>query len=1227
MTTIHRTSDGPRGAQRIIKNLYRRTNDKHKQQLSMNLTEFKFYDYESKELRTIETSPCRKYICICDSFGVIYVYRIFKNEFLYLLQLHAHVSKSSIMSIIWISKKNRKKKHLFMANEYKDYVLAITTLCGEIVLYDLENQNRLQSISSNGSISCAKLNNSLQYFGTTNLDGYFYLYNIYSTAGSRIYNCFDRFHEGGAAVSGDAGDLSHVRDVSDDAYNSDSSDGSDGSYLRNRSDDAHSRANPPCDDDAQERPGKRIKMSNDLSQYLEDEDASSQGEDAEDVLSHGEDAESAPALAPKAWHVFSPQTRKRDNKNQTGETFNLFITNRFKCREKLVCLYFVDELKNMEVLLSSVQGGKKSKAVGEEVGSGHVGSEEDDQSDHGEDYHYRTHDRSEGTRPRRNKIKQLEKSYHSYNHYVLLGSEDSKIYKYNITRKLCEGEFKGVNESCIIWDVLYVYKTDEVVCVDNSGSLTIFDNSTFSVKYFFNHHLYKSVSLAKTLNEDYIFTAGVDRYIIKYARTCIQGGGGRASSNVNIRREVAMTGKRSAQMISSKMNGDTVTAHYSGVNRGNREEEEQFFLHKVKETKELNKKWYRINKKASHISDIKRIILVKGNVIVSISDDMCFCLHDTFNQISRYFEIGNAELNRNVYFSANLKTVFCSHAWGIKIHYNDSSICVGGRGSAGGSSGGRSSGTTSSPHAGLIAPKDMEKISAVNYKHIANISYGKNEFVNCCIVNDGATKIACRTNRKLSIYHFNIDDLTIYNYDLSKLSAFKVYSFDFLDDDLVILSFARCHVNENGLKKGEKKEDAVREKPIPGGEDNSQEMYELYEHVQDDEMDTDQNGVENLYTYHVAIYNIEMKQVMEEIEVDRILCNFKKYNNGNLIISTDGKKNVFLFFKNGEKYLKRCLKIVDFNLSRRNIHRSYLFSIVIENLLFIFTLDNFVYIYSLYYGTGSLSFLKSQLVRNYQLSKYRDVSLIDLCLRGGRVERREEEQQHSEETGERNVGDHECSQQVEAANRTLSWTPPHPAPFQSKYCLLLRSCDQMGLVGLNIFNDLAIDVQLTNVEDASKNNTDELEQYYLSSLDFRYNFLNTKQLYFEDANLYNILLREMRRERRRGEALHQLDASDRLDAANRLDAAHPVPTYDALKRHKALTGGQHSEEEPRHEKGPVSTDLLQLSFQSLKNLKRKNILNVRALYTPQSDIVLLLCVPQNIDCTLISVADTKKYAD
>ncbi|KMZ98186.1 hypothetical protein PVNG_00523 [Plasmodium vivax North Korean] len=1166
MTTVHRAGEGPQGAQRILRNFYRRTNDK--QQLSMNLTEFKFYDYESKELRAVEPSPCRKYICICDSFGVIYIYQIFKNEFLYLQQLHAHLSKSSIISVMWISKKNRKKKkkkkkkkHLFMHNECKDYVLAITTLCGEIVLYDLQTQKRLQSISSNGSISCAKLNNSLQYFGTTNLDGYFYLYNIYSNAGGRIYNCFDRFHE----VSGesDVSDASDVRSVSD-AYSSDRSD-ANAAYRSNHS-----------GDDAQARPGKKIKLSSDLTEYLEEEDASSQGEEAE----------SAPTVAPQARHVFSPPSRKTERKSQTGETLNLFITNRFKCKEKLVCLYFVDELKSREVLLSTLQGGKKKKKT--KLSGDAVGGEEES----GDDRY------AEGP-PLRNGVRELERSYHSYNHYVLLGSEESKIYKYNITSKLCEGVFKGVNEKAIIWDVLYVYRTDEVVCVDNSGSLTIFDYRTFSVKYFFSHHLYKAVSLAKTLDEDYLFTAGVDRYIIKYARTSVHDGGG-AFSNVSIRQEVATRGKRTAQMIGGKLNGHAAPLN-EATNVGSHAEEEQFFLHKVKESKELNKNWYRINKRSVHFTDIKRIVLLRENFIVSISDDMSFCLYDTCNQVSRYFQIGNAELNRGVYFSPNLKTIFCAHAWGISIHYNGSLISIGGR----------SSGDGSSPqNAGVISRKDLEQINAANYKQIAKISFAKNEFVNTCMVSEDATKIACKTNRKLSLYHFSIEDLTICNYDLSKLAASKVYSFAFLESNLLVLSFARCHFGkgrgEEVGEEGEETENLLGEGHFPGGEDNNQEAYELYEHVQDDEVVRGGNSADDYsYTYHVAIYDIDLKEVVEEVQVERTLCQLKKYNGGKIIICTDEQKNVFLFFTSFKKYLQRCFKLCDFNLSRRNIHRSYLFSTVVESLLFIFTLDNFVYVYALCYETASLSFLKTRGVRKFRLSEYRDVSLVDLGLPGA---------------GGPHLGEAAVQDAAQDAAKPL---PPPPATFQRKYCLLLRSCDKMRLLGLNISKDLAIDVQLTDVKSAFHCDGDAVEQYYLSSLNFRYNFLNTKQLYFEDASLYHLLLCAMRRERRRGGAADRLGIADRLHASDQLDDADGSPTYDALKGDAAQTGGQHTTEEPTEE--PASTDPLQLSLQSLKNIKTKNILNVRVLYTPQGDVVLLLCVPQNIDCTLISVADTKKY--
>lgn len=54
--------------------------------------------------------------------------------------------------------------------------------------------------------------------------------------------------------------------------------------------------------------------------------------------------------------------------------------------------------------------------------------------------------------------------------------------------------------------------------------------------------------------------------------------------------------------------------------------------------------------------------------------------------------------------------------------------------------------------------------------------------------------------------------------------------------------------------------------------------------------------------------------------------------------------------------------------------------------------------------------------------------------------------------------------------------------------------------------------------------------------------------------------------------------------------------------------------------------MMLLIFHSKKyiELKKKNIINVHFIYTRENNIIVFICVPKNIDNTLIHVADTKK---
>ncbi|CRG95059.1 U3 snoRNA-associated small subunit rRNA processing associated protein, putative [Plasmodium gallinaceum] len=1049
----------------ILNNLYGSCNSK----TSVSLADFNFYETEKKELNCIQISPCKTYMSISDSFCKIYIYKILKNEFLYIQKVDIYCS-STIKSIMWISKKN--KRDLFMNNEFNDYLLAISTLCGSIIFYNLENKNIVHKILSNGSISCCKLNNSLQYFGLSNLNGYFYLYNIYKNEENTIYNCFDKFYE---------------------------------NYKEKNNINLYSQ-------------NKKIKLSNDLSSYLNDYNNN-------EIIN-----------TDKFKDKNDDFINEKENNNSL-DVFNIYIKNKIKCKEKLVCIYFMDVLKKRSFLLKKLDDLKKKKDKKKRKSMCNVNTEENENEENKCNSKEKSITKKNKEKKKlKKKINSIEKSYDSYNHYVLLGSDNSKIYKYNLSNNKCVGEFLSMNKNCVIWDIMYIYKTDEVVCVDNSGSLIIFDNKSYSIKYHFNNHNYKSISLTKSLNEESIYSAGIDRYIIKYSLTNLK-----SNNNEN-------------NFINNEddfIEGDDLKKF--------------FFFHKIKLFRKLNNKWYFICKQSAHISDIKKIICLNTNYILSISDDLTFCVHDVNKSWKKYYSITDISNNKNVMFSSNLKSILCVYSKKINIYYNNHYI-------------------TKKKKSEKINYNDISYVNPSNYKCIANISYEENEFINSCSLNKKSNKIACITNRNFSLYHFDIDSINIFNYDLSNINFFKVYDFIFLNSNLIIISLIRQnkkHNNEGEIKDENNnlienyKEDKIdiRNKTLMK---NDEKFHVIF----NSNINENLNMYENNFSYHVIIYNIKKKTIKEDLKVDNILCNFKKHKKG-LIVCSDYKKNIYAFFKNSKQFLKNRIVLNNFNLMEENTYRSYLFYIVIEDFFFVFTLENSIYIYSINFNLNRIDFLKRIHIEKYNFNEFSEITLLNLktFTRIHNIEKIKEKQKNVTIKKKDEITKHSY--------------------LKYNYCLILKSHNKVELVGLNIFDDSIIDIKISNVHNLLSLNNNTFDQYYLSSLNFKYNFLNIKQMYFQDLNIYTMIQNEIKRRNIK---------SDILNSNNNVRKMIEQTKDIHITSDKNMF------------------DLFDLSFKKITELKKKNIINIHFLYTNENNIIILICVPKNIDNSLINVADTKKYA-
>ncbi|SCM05805.1 U3 small nucleolar RNA-associated protein 4, putative [Plasmodium chabaudi chabaudi] len=1107
---------------------------KNANKVHLSLTDFKFYKNEKREIVNIDLSPCRSYMSICDSFGIIYIYQFYGKDFIFLLKTDLSDNKGTIKSIVWISKKCNIKKHMYLHNKLEDYLLIVTTRSGCIHIYDLKLKMIIHTAHTSGSISSCRLDNSLQNIGLTTLNGYFYLYNLYKNETNIIYNCFDKFYD------------ETVRDntiLSHDEY-----EGRNNNNYEN------------------------IKMSTDFSTYLLD-NVEKDESDEEAIIQNSQEY-----CNNLTTDFFSKQKKKHEE-----DLFNIYIKNKFKCKEKLTCFYFVDILKSRKYLLkmfSSKNAHKRRRTMDRDLpkadneveneDENDVENEDENEDENGEDSQSDNDPDAGASKSRKRKrskkkdvhndVLSIEKAYSNYKHYALIGGAQSKIYKYNMVSKVCEGEYVGINNESIIWDVIYIYRTNEVASVDNNGSLIIFDYKSYSIKYHFNNHTYKATALTKNMNESNLFTTGVDRFVIKYE----------LSFNKN---------ETDISNYTSDESSDSEAEESEEI-----EEEENtvlqkslFFISKIKKMKKLNKKWIYINKHSIHMSDIKKIIYLQNNVVITVSDDLTYCLYDTFKNMKKYFLINYYYENNNILFSPNFKTVFCIYSNKVSIHYNihgaskadtskveskeleDGSVTPAGEEEEADCEENCEEDERSEHGIDKLPVSSLTQINERNYSLIANIVYEPNERILEYGMNKSFTKFGCITNIKFCIYYFNINTLELYNYDVSALNFYKVYSFMFLDDNQIVVSLARRCEGESELDNTNNVEETEAKGKANKNKKNINESLKYFE---------------NNFSYHLCIYNVEKKKIIEEIEVDRIFYNFKKCNK-KLIACSDNMKNIYLFFKDSKCYLNNFTVINDFNTSIQNIYRTYIFLSLVEKFLFIFSSNNTIYVYGINYENKNIFFLKNVKINNCVFSQISQILFLNL----------------NQITKEYNH-----IQNNEPYNDMQTITS-----LKYSYCLIFKGYNALTIMGLNLFDNIYIDIEDSYLSNQMKKNNNYFSQYYLSSLKFKYNYLNYKQIYFQDKKLFHMLLDKINMSKQDEKYVTSLSNNETSIATN---------SKESYKNYKNINQNEYS---------------LDFSLKFIACIHKRNILNMHSLYTSENRIILLACAPTDLAMTLVNVADTKKY--
>ncbi|SBS86019.1 U3 small nucleolar RNA-associated protein 4, putative (UTP4) [Plasmodium ovale curtisi] len=1220
-------------------NIERRKREKMK----VSLLDFNFYENEKRTLNTLDHSPCKCFISIADSTGMIYIYKVLPNDIIYVFTVDVRASKCTIKSVIWVSKK-KKKKHIFLQNDLINYLLIISTLRGDIIIYDLESQNVIQNIATSGSITCCRLSNDLHHFGITNLNGYFYLYNIYRRKGRFIYNCFDVFYEGKEALRGrrngdsdskegeeyeEEEEEDEEEEEEEEKEEEEEGEGEGKIEREEKEEEEEEEDGKGEDSPGKTKRNKKVKLSGDYySSYVKYIIGGKEGKGNSETVTEDE----AETNHVDTSSVFMEKKNIIGmDKDEEEEQFNIHIKRKFKCQEKLICLYFVDVLKKRTALLKKFGCTKKieekKKCLNGYSQNGKRSNYNDNEYridnynyDSGNEHFTNHNHQKKEDKEEKKKIRMIEKSYNNYHHFVLLGSENSKIYKYNLEEKSCVGEYVSTNRNSVIWDIMYIYRTDEVVCVDNMGTLTVFDFSKYCIKYHFNNHNYKAISLAKSLNERTIFSAGIDRHIHMYTLT----------EESTDRQKRIQAGNHIDRFSKGKYRDiyfDNDRANCEGGFYGKevKHSKDLFFYSEIKRVRKSNSKWCLITKNSAHMAEIKKIIFLLNKHILSISDDLTICLYNMLNYVKIYYSVQYLDNSKKIMFSPNMKAILCVYSKKLNIHYNND-LFIGKSNKAvsnGASSDGASSDGDTSDEAisdGATsdgATSDGEKvqphidlhISTSKYRNVANILYQKNEYIRRCCLNRKFNKIACLTNRKFCIYHFNIDTLKIFNYDVSSLNFFQVHDFAFVNNNEVIVSIARCserkmgeanQSEETGKTSSRKRKHNVKEEKLSCGMSNdTTSRQDQPNHFLTNNVNENLHICKHMLSYYVVIYNIKKKKIVEELKVKQRMINFNVYNKG-IITCSDDKKNVHIFFKNLNKFLKNYVILNDFNISTKNEYQICHSYFVVENYFIILTMDNFIFVYIIDFKYKRILFHRKMKFDEFHFNGFSQIVLLNLNV----LTDKSNLQKYC--TSMKKQRTLQNGNYIEKGDDYMELSQMNHLKYN--YCLVLKRHNQMQLTSLNIFDDNIIEINTSTMQNKMNDDYGITDEYYFSSLQMKYNFLNVKQMYFQDNRMYTMIIREMKKSLKE-------NGENKWDSNNNRNSTNEGDTF--LKDQTNC--------EDNTEKNTINLNPLHLSFKTLVNIRKRNIINFHFLYTSENSITVLVCIPKDLKSTLINVPDTKKY--
>lgn len=328
-------------------------------------------------------------------------------------------------------------------------------------------------------------------------------------------------------------------------------------------------------------------------------------------------------------------------------------------------------------------------------------------------------------------------------------------------------------------------------------------------------------------------------------------------------------------------------------------------------------------------------------------------------------------------------------------------------------------------------------------------------------------------------------------------------------------------------------------------------------------------------------------------------------------------KNIYIFFKNSKKSsLKNCVILDEYNLFQHKNNSIWLFYFVVENFLFIVTLNNSIFIYTIDFNMKKIYFLKRTSIKNFHFNHFNEILLMNLNkeYKGTCENDSSSETEEKSNTNKANIetsADGLCNKtdnnihgdEIDNISKNVKQSTHNTqlGYLKYNYCLILKSLNKIELVSLNIFDDSHIEIKVSNAENLLKYNNNTFNQYYISSLNFKYNFLNIKQMYYQNKNIYTMIKNELKKTCTQNDE-HMLN-----------DKEHTW-SYEQHPKNYEHTNNKN-----------IHYDVINLSFKKYIELKKKNIINVHFIYTRENNIIVFICVPKNIDNTLIHVADTKKY--